>query len=223
MFCVIISGNWKGCAVGIYGDVMSVYKINIDEYYKELLAGKNTSIPDVKSWKLIKDRNSSRLDNVAISEDEHKISYGEMFEAWDDTAKAFSALGISRNNNSRALVLMPNVAETAIIDYALDMTGAVCDFIDPTTSSEKIERYINDEKITDIISLDLLYAQSLKSISSRLKDEFKVRNIVLYHSSFMNSQMPKKIQRIGKIVHHFNRFDGNVVRIGDALRNTFGQ
>lgn len=219
-FRVIINGNWKGYAVGIYGDIVSMYKISIDEYYKSLLAGKDTSIPDVKSWKLIKDRNSSRLDNVALSEDEHKMSYGEMFEAWDDTARAFSALGISRNNNSRALVLMPNVAETAIIDYALDMTGAVCDFIDPTTGSEKIERYINDEKITDIISLDLLYAQSLKKVSSRLKDEFKVRNIVLYHSPFMNSQMPKKIQKIGKIVYHFNRFDGNVVRIGDALRNS---
>lgn len=121
-FRVIINGNWKGYAVGIYGDIVSMYKISIDEYYKSLLAGKDTSIPDVKSWKLIKDRNSSRLDNVALSEDEHKMSYGEMFEAWDDTARAFSALGISRNNNSRALVLMPNVAETAIIDYALDMT-----------------------------------------------------------------------------------------------------
>ena len=35
MFCVIISGNWKGCAVGIYGDVMSVYKINIDDKLKD--------------------------------------------------------------------------------------------------------------------------------------------------------------------------------------------
>ena len=144
---------------------MSINKININDYYSKLLAGKDLSIPDVKSWKLIRDRNLARHDNVALSEDDKNITYGEMFELWDSMAKAFSALGMSRSNNSRVLVLMPNVAETASIDYALDMTGAVCDFIDPTTGPEKIEKYVAEENITDIISLDLLYAQNLKSIN----------------------------------------------------------
>lgn len=202
---------------------MSTYKMNIDEYYKRILNGKDTSIPDIKSWKLIKNRNITNLDNIALSEDDRKISYSEMFDMWDDTAKAFSALGISKSNNSRALVLMPNVAETAIIDYALDMTGAVCDFIDPTTCSEKIVRYINDEKITDVIALDLLYAQNIKNVSPMIKEGLAntgVRNIVLYHSDFMNFQMPKKVQKIGKIIHQVNRFNRNVVRIEDALRNS---
>lgn len=199
---------------------MSINKININDYYSKLLAGKDLSIPDVKSWKLIRDRNLARHDNVALSEDDKNITYGEMFESWDSMAKAFSALGMSRSNNSRVLVLMPNVAETASIDYALDMTGAVCDFIDPTTGPEKIEKYVTEENITDIISLDLLYAQNLKSINDKLKNELGIRNIVLTHSAFMLSQMPRKIQTLGGIVHFANKFDRRVLRLEDVLRNS---
>lgn len=199
---------------------MSINKININDYYSKLLAGKDLSIPDVKSWKLIRNRNLSRQNNVALSEDDKNITYGEMFELWDSMAKAFSALGMSRSNNSRVLVLMPNVAETASIDYALDMTGAVCDFIDPTTGPEKIERYVAEENITDIISLDLLYAQNLKSINDKLKNELGIRNIVLTHSAFMLSQMPRKIQTLGGIVHFANKFDRRVLRLEDVLRNS---
>ena len=199
---------------------MSINKININDYYSKLLAGKDLSIPDVKSWKLIRDRNLARHDNVALSEDDKNITYGEMFELWDSMAKAFSALGMSRSNNSRVLVLMPNVAETASIDYALDMTGAVCDFIDPTTGPEKIEKYVAEENITDIISLDLLYAQNLKSINDKLKNDLGIRNIVLTHSAFMLSQMPRKIQTLGGIVHFANKFDRRVLRLEDVLRNS---
>lgn len=199
---------------------MSINKININDYYSKMLVGKDLSIPEVKSWRLIKDRNLARQDNVALSEDDKNITYGEMFESWDSMAKAFSALGMSRSNNSRVLVLMPNVAETASIDYALDMTGAVCDFIDPTTGSEKIERYVAEENITDIISLDLLYAQNLKSINDKLKNELGIRNIVLTHSAFMLSQMPRKIQTLGGIVHFANKFDRKVLRLEDVLRNS---
>lgn len=199
---------------------VSINKININDYYSKMLVGKDLSIPEVKSWRLIKDRNLARQDNVALSEDDKNITYGEMFESWDSMAKAFSALGMSRSNNSRVLVLMPNVAETASIDYALDMTGAVCDFIDPTTGSEKIERYVAEENITDIISLDLLYAQNLKSINDKLKNDLGVKNIVLTHSAFMLSQMPRKIQTLGGIVHFANKFDRRVLRLEDVLRNS---
>ena len=130
------------------------------------------SIPTLKSWKLIKEKNNSRLDNIALSEDSKMITYGEMFDNWDNTAKAFSALNITRKNNSRVLVLMPNVANTCNIDYALDMTGAVCDFIDPTTCFDKIKDYIKNEKITDIISLDLLYEQNIGKKAEELKKEY---------------------------------------------------
>ena len=118
-----------------------VNNINIHDYYKEVLKGKDLTVPAIRSWKLIKDNNQYRTSNIAISEDGKNISYDEMFSNWNSVAKAFASLGIDSANNSRVLVMMPNVARTCDIDYALDMTGAVCDFIDPTTSTDKIKRY----------------------------------------------------------------------------------
>ena len=40
-----------------------IKKLNINDYYKELLEGKDLSITQEKSWKLIKDRNKGREDN----------------------------------------------------------------------------------------------------------------------------------------------------------------
>lgn len=199
---------------------MKVNNLQIREYYKQLLQDKDLSLPTEKSWELVQKNNRNRLDYIALSEDEKKITYAEMFEEWRKSAKAYSALGISRNNNSRALVIMPNVASTAIIDYALDMTGAVCDFIDPTTSSDKIIQYIIGENITDIIALDLLFEQNFRKVLPKLKRELGIRNIVLYHETFMNRQLPKKIQRFSAVTHQINRFERDVKRIEDVLRGS---
>lgn len=178
------------------------------------------NIPNIKSWKLIKEKNNSRLNNIALSENSRKITYGEMFDDWDNTAKAFSALNITRKNNSRVLVMMPNVANTCNIDYALDMTGAVCDFIDPTTHFDKINDYIKNEKITDIISLDLLYEQNIGKKAEQLKKEYGIKNIILYNDYFMNSFMPTGIKLYSKLKNRLNKFSKDVIRIEDAVKNS---
>lgn len=197
-----------------------IKKLNINDYYKELLEGKDLSIPQEKSWKLIKDRNKGREGNIAFSEDDRKITYGEMFEDWDECARVLSSLGINRENSSRILTIMPNVAKTGTFDYSADMTGAVIDFIDPTTSKDKIERYIKDEKITDLIISDLLYLQNLLGSSGKLKKELGIRNIILYQDAYLTSLMPNKVKRISKAVGTINRFNPNIIRYQDAVKNS---
>ena len=197
-----------------------IKKININDYYKELLEGKDISIPQEKSWKLIKDRNKGREDNIAFSEDDRKITYGEMFDDWDEGARVLSSLGINRENDSRILTIMPNVAKTGTFDYSADMTGAVIDFIDPTTSKDKIERYIKDEKITDLIISDLLYLQNLLGSSGKLKKELGIRNIILYQDAYLTSLMPNKVKKISKAVGTINRFNPNIIRYQDAVKNS---
>lgn len=197
-----------------------IKKLNINDYYKELLEGKDLSIPQEKSWKLIKDRNKGREDNIAFSEDDRKITYGEMFDDWDEGARVLSSLGINRENDSRILTIMPNVAKTGTFDYSADMTGAVIDFIDPTTSKDKIERYIKDEKITDLIISDLLYLQNLLGSSGKLKKELGIRNIILYQDAYLTSLMPNKVKKISKAVGTINRFNPNIIRYQDVVKNS---
>ena len=197
-----------------------VNNINIHDYYKKVLKGKDLTVPAIRSWKLIKDNNQYRTSNTAISEDGKNISYDEMFSNWNSVAKAFASLGIDSANNSRVLVMMPNVARTCDIDYALDMTGAVCDFIDPTTSTDKIKRYIEDEKITDIVSLDLLYAKTLKKDTEELHSKFGIKNIVVCSDKFMNSFMPPLVRAYSLFNGVTIRLSGNVVTLDDVIRNS---
>ncbi len=197
-----------------------IRKININDYYQELLNGKDLSIPQEKSWKLIKDRNKGREDNIAFSEDNRKVTYGEMFEDWNEGARALSSLGINRTNNSRVLTIMPNVAKTGTFDYSADMTGAVIDFIDPTTPKDKIERHIESEKVTDLIVSDLLYLQNLLGESGKLKKDFGIRNIILYQDAYLNSLMPNKVRKISMVAGAINKFSSNILRYQDVVRNS---
>lgn len=197
-----------------------IRKININDYYQELLNGKDLSIPQEKSWKLIKDRNKGREDNIAFSEDNRKVTYGEMFEDWNEGARALSSLGINRTNNSRVLTIMPNVAKTGTFDYSADMTGAVIDFIDPTTPKDKIERHIESEKVTDLIVSDLLYLQNLLGESGKLKKDFGIRNIILYQDAYLNSLMPNKVRKISMVASAINKFNSNILRYQDVVRNS---
>ncbi len=197
-----------------------IMKININDYYQELLKGKDLTIPQEKSWKLIKDRNRGREDSIAFSEDNRKITYGETFEDWDICARVLSSLGINRINNSRVLTIMPNVAKTSTFDYSADMTGAVIDFIDPMTSKDKIERHIKKEKVTDLVVSDLLYLQSLLGESGKLRKYLGIENVILYQDAYLASLMPDKVKKLSSIAGAINRFNPNIIRYQDAVRNS---
>ena len=201
---------------------MTINDIHIEDYYDELLQGKDLSVKPEKSWQLIKRKNSgSREDLIAISEGKKKIPYGEMFERWDNVARAFSALGINGDNASRVLTLMPNVAMTCDINYALDMTGAVADYIDPTTSMDKIENYIAQEKNTDLFVLDLLAMQNgLNKKAKELKEKFGLKNIIVYHDSFVSSLLPLPVRGFAFANNFKNGFSKDLIRFSDVLHES---
>ena len=201
---------------------MALKNMHIEDFYKESLKNKALPIPQKKSWKLIKEKNTgSREDLIAISEGKKGITYGEMFGRWDQSAKAFSALGITQENNSRVLALMPNVATTCDINYGLDMTGAVADFIDPTTKLDVLKKYIEQEKITDIFILDLLLMQNgINRSIDELKSQYNIRNVIVHHDSFINSLMPIPIRTFSSIQNFMNGYSNKIIRFSDAIKNS---
>jgi len=152
---------------------------HVSDFYKKTLSNSEIIIKPEKSWKFIKEKNIGRDDLVAFSEDDKKITYGEMYEQWDTVAKVLSGYDIYRENNSRILVLMPNLTKTGIYNYGADITGAVVDYIDPTSSYEKIRKYVENEKITDIFALDLLLAQNVGNKVEELKKNFNLKTTTL--------------------------------------------
>lgn len=199
---------------------MESNKLHINEYYKQTLNGKDIIIRPEKSWKFIKEKNVGREELYAFSENGKKMTYRDMYEQWDEVAKVLSGLDMYRGNNSRILVLMPNLTKTGVITYGSDMTGAVVDFIDPTSSYDKIRKYVEEEKITDIIGLDLLILQNIGKKIEELKKDFNLNSIIVYKDPFMNFLMPSKIKLVSNVMNFTNIFNKNVIRYEDAVRNT---
>ena len=119
---------------------------HVFDHYKETIGDEYKEIKPQKSWEFLEEKNANRLDNIAISEDNSKTTYGELFEDWKNTAKTLSGYDITKENNSRVLMIMPNIMKMNSFDYGADITGAIASFPDPTIGYDQIRKYIENEK-----------------------------------------------------------------------------
>lgn len=193
---------------------------HVFDHYKETIGDEYKEIKPQKSWEFLEEKNANRLDNIAISEDNSKTTYGELFEDWKNTAKTLSGYDITKENNSRVLMIMPNIMKMNSFDYGADITGAIASFPDPTIGYDQIRKYIENEKITDIISLDLLFAKNVGSKAEELVKEYGIRNIFVVHDKNFTSLMPRKYQYLSQLLNVGNKFNKYVVRYEDAMKNT---
>lgn len=196
---------------------------NIWDFYEKKLQGKKIEIPKEKSWEYIKNKNKGREDYIAFSQEGELQTYGETFEDWYKNARIFSALGITSQSKSRILTIMPNVIKTNGINYGADITGAVVDYIDPTSQIDIIKKYIESEGITDIAILDLLYEKNLSKHSEELHKELGIKNIITYPDNFFLGLLPKPLKLVFSAKNKFINLDKNIIRYEDALKATQNQ
>lgn len=192
-------------------------------FYQKKFQGKKIEIPTDKSWEYIKNNNKGREDYIAFSQGDEHQTYGETFEDWYRNARVYSALGITSKSKSRILTIMPNVIKTNGINYGANITGAVVDYIDPTSQIDVIKKYIETEGITDIAILNLLYEKNLSKYAEELHKDFGIRNIITYPDNFFLGILPKPLKVILSAKYKFINFDKNIIRFEDAVRSTQNQ
>lgn len=198
-------------------------RIHINERYKDILNGKSLIIPQKKSWEYIYDNNHLRKNNIAMENESMtiRITYDEMFANWFNAAKAFNSIDIGKN--SRVLVIAPNTDIVSNITYGLNMVGAVVDFIDPTSSSEIIEKYISQENITDIICLDALFEKNLRHCIKKMKEIYNLKNIIIYEDKYITSTLPFIVKNYIKLKNLDFFRDKNIKLYSDLIRNSVFQ
>lgn len=111
--------------------------------------------PKVTCYENLYLNNISHQSDIAIDYYGTKISYGELFQKIDETAKAFAKMGIKKGD----IVTICSVTTPEIIYafYALNKIGAVSNMIDPRYPKKAILNYLKEVNSKCFITLDIVY------------------------------------------------------------------
>ncbi len=120
------------------------------KYYSEEAI--NAPLPESTIYEYLYEQNKDHLTDIALNYFDRKITYGELFENIEKTAKAFAAQGVQAGD----IVTISSVTTPEIIYafYALNRIGAVSNMVDPRTSAEGIKHYIEEVNSKLVVSID---------------------------------------------------------------------
>lgn len=121
------------------------------KYYDEEVL--NKKLPEKTIYEYITENNKKYPNRIALNYFGKKISYGQLLKNIDQTARAFRAYGIREGDI--VTICMPTIPETIYVYYALSKIGAIANMVDPRTSKEGIENYINEAKSKMLIMIDV--------------------------------------------------------------------
>ncbi len=141
----------------------------------------------------------------------NKIKFDEVREKIDESAKAFSAFGIS--DRDRIGTLLPNIPETAFIQYGLSKIGAITDHIDPRTNPLVIKEFVRSENLKTLVVVDVLYDYTIKPIERELKYEFGVDKIIVVPTINSIHPLLKAIVNMKQFLSNKKRITSDVLDI----------
>lgn len=132
------------------------------KYYSEEAI--NAPLPECTMYDYLYERNRRYLDDVALSYFDRATTFRELFARIEDTAKAFSCIGVKQGD----IVTMCTVTtpETIYAFYGLNKLGAVANMVDPRTSEKGIEHYLNEAHSRVLLILDVVYPKIAKIITN---------------------------------------------------------
>ena len=115
----------------------------------------NTEMPKMSIYRYMYEQNKKYLGRTALSYFGRKIMFNELFEKIEETSKALKAMGVKENEI--ITVSMPNTPEAVYLLYAISKIGAIANMVDPRTSAEGIEKYIEEVGSDKVIIIDSYY------------------------------------------------------------------
>lgn len=134
------------------------------KYYSEeqILA----DMPKMSAYEYLYQQNSEYLDRIALSYYGRKITFDKLFSKIEETAKALKAIGVKENDI--VTISMPNTPEVVYLFYAMSKIGAIANMVDPRTSAEGIQKYIEEVDSDKVIIVDSYY-NKVKPLSKKGK------------------------------------------------------
>lgn len=115
----------------------------------------NVNLPKISVYKYLYNQNRKFLGRSALNYYGRKVSFFELFNKIEETAKALKQIGVKENEI--VTISMPNTPEAVYLFYAISKIGAIANMVDPRTSSEGIKKYIEEVESKKVIVVDSYY------------------------------------------------------------------
>jgi len=171
------------------------------------------SLPECTVYEYFWENNKDHLKDVALNYFDRKITYSELFENIEKCAKAFSAIGVKKND----VIVMTTITtpETIYAFYGLNRIGAIANMVDPRTSAEGIKEYIAEVNAKIVLTIDIAYPKIEKAIVGTA-----VNQIIVVSPADSLPQPKKFIFNLSnKIKKTVPRFNGVHLRWDDFMEN----
>ncbi len=168
-------------------------------------------IPDLTSYEYLMKNIQSYSDVDAMTFFGRKIKYNELAENIDKTADAMKGIGMS--DGDRIATLLPNIPEVTYMQYGTSKIGSVPSNIDPRTSSKMMLNYIKNEKIKNIVIVDVMYESAIRPIEHELKEQFGIDKIIIVPATNSLPNMLKGLVMIKNKAHKKEKIKSDVLDI----------
>ena len=116
---------------------------------------RNTDIPRMKIYSLLKEYNQERLQQTAMYFYGTRITVKRLIERIDECADAFAALGVKQGDT--VSMLSASTPESIVALYALNKIGATLNAIDPRLDKKGIARMIKASGSKILLVIDMAY------------------------------------------------------------------
>ncbi|MBO5649299.1 MAG: acyl--CoA ligase [Clostridia bacterium] len=136
-------------------------------FYSE--EAKNAQIPACTAYQYVKTSNKDRLDATAMTYYGAKITFRQLFDRVEATAKAFAHLGVKKGDIVSFLSVQ--FPETIAAVYALNKLGAVANTIDPRMDINSIKRMILASGSRVLVTVDIAFPK-VKAIMEDIKQDY---------------------------------------------------
>jgi long-chain acyl-CoA synthetase len=193
------------------------------KYYKKDLNGKTSddfiSIPSCSIYDHLFSRTKPYLDEVALDYLGTKISYKQLHQNIEKTAKALKAIGVERGQI--VSVCLPNIPEAVYLFYAINRIGAVSNMLDLRCASKWLKTALNDAHSEVLICLDLVSEKFNEFLSdTEVKTTISVssieslptikRDIAKLTHKELNPSVPVSFIPWSKFINNGKRYSGDI-------------
>ncbi len=165
------------------------------KYYDEGVT--EVPIPHKSIYQAIEETNKNRLGNIAIDlrssannfEKGIEITYKEYFKRMRDIAKAYSTMGLKKDDI--LVTVLPNIPESRMLIYGLNILGVTVYPVSPMISAGGLDKIMSENGINNMVVFSGFYDKFESVINNRHL------NSVLYVTGMESA--PKLIQTLNRI------------------------